>query len=222
MTPTNARLALSFWLAPMGLDNATEAAIIAAALAIVARPLWVGPMPATYIQGPPGSGKTRLANALSNITSARPMVAHAAIHLRPSLAEAAARMPLIAIVDSLQNAPRASSVDLLAERITSHNLRVINTNEVTPLRTSWLITSTSAIPTPDLARRCILIDLTGAIPADLDTVPRARILAALYALLSEGLNNAANPAPPVAGPFDDWFAVLAGAGLPTTLASAAK
>jgi len=208
------------WIAPLNLSPTARDATIAAAMAVVARPFYTGPMPATYITGPAGVGKTLLAEQLASLAGAPPMTMTAETVLRHQLAIATKERPAVAVVDNLDRAPRMSAADDLCDCIEATDARTLGSAHTTPIRTSWLITSRTPPPTADLARRCIPIDLTGATPAPLAPIDRRAILGALYTLLGAALPVAADPSSPVGGPCDAWFAVLAAAGIPTTLASA--
>lgn len=218
----NAALAiLHNWLAPLNLTPTARDATIAAALAVVARPLYTGPMPATYITGPAGVGKTRLAEQLASLAGAPPTMATARIGLHHHIASAIGERHQVVVVDNVESAPRKVLVaDALCDCIEATDARTLGSTHTIPARTSWLITSRTPPPTADLARRCILIDLTGATPAPLAPLDRRAILGALYTLLGAALPVAANPPAPVGSPCDGWFAVLAAAGIPATLASA--
>lgn len=206
------------WLAPLNLSPTARDATIAATLSVVARPLYAGPMPAFYITGPAGVGKTLLAEQLSSFTGATQLW-HSDSYYRCLLANATKERPAVAVVDNLDRAPRMSAVDILCDCIEMIDALTLGSAVTIPIRTSWLITSRAAPPTPELARRCILIDLTGATPAPLAPLDRRAILGALYTLLGAALPVAADPPPPVGGPCDAWFAILAAAGIPATLAS---
>lgn len=214
---TTALDTLHNWLAPLNLSPTARDATIAAALAVVARPLYAGPMPATYITGPAGAGKTLLAEQLASLAGTTQ--AWATNEVRPLLTIIRREHAAVAVVDNLDRAPRMSAADDLCDCIETTEARTLGSAHTTPARTSWIITSRTPPPTADLARRCILIDLTGATPAPLAPIDRRALLGALYTLLGAALPIAADPPPPVGGPCDQWFAILAAAGIPTTLAS---